>query len=137
MGTTPADTTEAPELVPEEKAPWRYLPRESYWASLSFHNTFKETGNLEVWFDLGVRGRDPMAVPFPQDIQWEEEDPRMVPSMVPFYQSWFVRFQIRILTVRAYFLWENFTVRDQNQDYPGRILPNTRSQYGVRWTLWN
>ena len=79
-----------------------------------------------------------MAVPFPQEIQWEEEeDPRMVPGMVPFYQNWCVRVQVRIVTVRAYFLWENFTVRQQNQDYPGRILPATRSQYGVRWTLWN
>ncbi len=136
--TTPADTTEPPELVPEKDTPWRYLPRQSYQASLSFHNTFKESGNLEVWFDLGVRGRDPMAVPIPQEIEWEEEEePRMVPSMVPFYQNWFVRVQIRIVTVRAYFLWENFTVRQQNQDYLGRILPATRSQYGVRWTLWN
>ncbi|MBT8395794.1 MAG: hypothetical protein KJN92_02455, partial [Gemmatimonadetes bacterium] len=136
--TTPADTTEVPELVPEKEIPWRYLPRQSYQASLSFHDTFKESGNLEVWFDLGVRGRDPMAVPFFEDVQvGEEEETRTVPTMVPFYQNWFVRVQIRIVTVRAYFLWENFTVRDQNQDYPGRILPATRSQYGVRWTLWN
>jgi hypothetical protein len=136
--TSPADTAADPELVSEGQVPWRYLPRQSYQASLSFHDTFKESGNLEVWFDLGVRGRDPMAVPFPLDIEWaEEEEPRMVPSMVPFYQSWYIRLQIRIVTVRAFFMWENFTVRDQNQDYPGRILPATRSLYGVRWTLWN
>ncbi|MGD2122396.1 MAG: Plug domain-containing protein [Gemmatimonadota bacterium] len=135
--TTPADSTAEPELVSEAQVPWRYLPRQSYQASLSFHDTFKDTGNLEIWFDLGVRGRDPMAVPFPLDMDWGEEEPRMVPSMAPFYQSWYVRLQIRIVTVRAFFMWENFTVRDQNQDYPGRILPATRSLYGVRWTLWN
>jgi hypothetical protein len=136
--TTPADTTADPELVSEDQVPWRYLPRQSYQASLSFHNTFKESGNLEVWFDIGVSGRDPMAVPFPLDVDWgEEEEPRMVPSTVPFYQNWYVRLQIRIVTVRAFFMWENFTVRDQNQDFPDRILPATRSLYGVRWTLWN
>jgi hypothetical protein len=136
--TTPADTTADPELVSEAQVPWRYLPRQSYQASLSFHDTFKETGNLEVWFDIGVRGRDPMAVPFPLEVEWgEDEEPRMVPSMVPFYQSWYARIQIRIVTVRAFFMWENFTIRQRNQDYPGRILPATRSLYGVRWTLWN
>ncbi len=62
---------------------------------------------------------------------------RMVPTMVPFYQSWFVRLQLRIVTVRAFIMWENFTIRQRNQDFPGRILPSTRSFYGVRWTLWN
>lgn len=136
--TTPADTTTSPELLPEDKIPWRYLPRQSYQASLSFHDTFYPTGNLEVWFDLGVRGRDPMAVPFPEEVEvGEEGDIRMVPTMVPFYQSWFVRLQLRIVTVRAFIMWENFTIRQRNQDFPDRILPSTRSFYGVRWTLWN
>jgi hypothetical protein len=136
--TTPKDTAAEPELAPEDKVPWRYLPRQSYQASLSFHDTFYPTGNLEVWFDLGVRGRDPMAVPFPEEVEvGDAGDIRQVPTMVPFYQSWFVRLQIRIVTVRAFFTWENFTLRQRNQDFPGRILPATRSQYGVRWTLWN
>ena len=138
MWTTPKDSAASPELLPETKIPWRYLPRQSYQASLSFHDTFKPTGNLEVWFDLGVRGRDPMAVPFLEEIEvGDDVDPRMVPTMVPFYQSWFVRLQVRIVTVRAFIMWENFTIRQQNQDFPDRILPSTRSFYGVRWTLWN
>ncbi len=138
MWTTPKDSAASPELLPETKIPWRYLPRQSYQASLSFHDTFYPTGNLEVWFDLGVRGRDPMAVPFLEEIEvGDDEDPRMVPTMVPFYQSWFVRLQVRIVTVRAFIMWENFTIRQQNQDFPDRNLPSTRSFYGVRWTLWN
>ena len=62
-----------PELRPEDKVPWRYLPRRSYQASLSFHDTFLPTENLEVWFDLGVRGRDPMAVPFPEEVAGRRE----------------------------------------------------------------
>ncbi len=136
--TTPGDTTVSPELLPEDKIPWRYLPRQSYQASLSFHDTFYPTGNLEVWFDLGVRGRDPMAVPAMEEFAiGDEGEARMVPTIVPFYQSWFARLQLRIVTVRAFIMWENFTIRQRNQDFPDRLLPSTRSFYGIRWTLWN
>jgi hypothetical protein len=91
-----------------------------------------ETGNLEVFFDLGVHGRDPMVMPFREDVEGV-----VAPASVPFYQNWFVRLQIRIVTVRAFIMWENFTIRQRNQDFPGRILPATRSIYGVRWTLRN
>ena len=136
--TTPADSAAEPELLPENEAPLRYLPRQSYQASLNFHDTFLPTENLELWFDLGVRGRDAMAVPFPEEVSiGDEGDVRLVPTTVPFYQNWFVRLQIRIVTVRVFISWENFMVRDQNQDFPGRFLPATRSMYGVRWTMWN
>lgn len=139
------DSLAAPELLTGEAMPWRYLPRQTYQASLSFHDTFKPTGNLEIWFDLGVRGRDPMALPFDSENQdvldllagLEEEEERFVPAMAPFYQSWYVRLQFRIVTVRAFIMWENFTLRQQNQDFLGRVLPASRSLYGVRWTLWN
>lgn len=139
------DSTGAPQLLTGGDAPWRYMPNQSYQAALSFHDTFKPTGNLEVWFDLGARGRDPMALPFAntdEDVLaslagLEAEETPFVPSVAPFYQSWYVRLQIRIVTVRAFIMWENFTLRQQNQDYLGRVLPASRSLYGVRWTLWN
>jgi hypothetical protein len=124
------------EPLPEEEMPWRYLPRRSYQGSLSFHDTFYPTGNLEVWFDLGVKGRDPMTVPFSEAVETSGGS-IPVPTLVPFYQSWFVRVQVRVVTVRAFIMWENFTVRQRNQDFTGRILPPSRSLYGVRWTLWN
>ena len=134
--TTPDDSLGVLEPVPEDKAPWRYLPRRSYQGSLSFHDTFLPTENLEVWFDLGVEGRDAMAVPFPEEVQVGEET-RYVQPMVPFYQNWFVRLQVRVVTVRVFIMWENFTLRPGNQDFPGRFQPTTRSVYGVRWTIWN
>jgi hypothetical protein len=130
--TVPDDSLGTSEPLADEKIPWRYLPRRNYQASLSFHNTFLPTGNLEVWFDLGVQGRDPMVVPFR-----EEVDDFVAPITVPFYQSWFVRLQIRVVTVRAFIMWENFTLRQRNQDFPGALLPATRSLYGVRWTMRN
>jgi hypothetical protein len=124
------------EPLPEEEMPWRYLPRRTYEGRVSFHDSFYPTGNLEVWFDLGVHGRDPMVVPFSEEVQTAGGN-FTVPTMVPFYQSWFVRLQIRVVTVRVFFMWENFTVRQRNQDFPGRILPYSRSLYGIRWTMWN
>lgn len=136
MAAPGADPSTPEEQPLEGKVPWRYLPRQSYQASLSFHDTFFPTENLEVWFDLGAQGRDPMAMPFYQEGS-PGQDAGAVPVMVPFYQSWFVRLQVRVVTVRAFVMWENFTVRQRNQDIPGRILPPTRSLYGVRWTMWN
>jgi hypothetical protein len=134
--TTPEDSAATPEPVPEDQAPWRYLPRFTYQGALSFHNAFLPTGNLEVWFDGGVWGREPMAVPFPEEVEVGEEI-RLVQPMVQFYQSWYLRLQIRVVTVRAFFMWENITLREGNQDFPGRLQPATRSVYGIRWTLWN
>jgi len=137
--TTPADSLGSPEPLPEAEVPWRYLPRENYQGSLSFHNTFLPTGNLELWFDLGVSGRSSMAVPFLQEVNLGGEEPvtRQLPMTVPFYQNWFVRLQIRVVTVRVFFMWENFSTRQRNQDFPGRVLIPSRSLYGVRWTMWN
>ncbi len=105
---------------------WPYVPERIYEGRLAFQNIFFESGNLEIWFDVGVRGRDPMQVPSATGLE-----------PVPFLQSWFGRLQIRVASVRLFLLWDNFTLRQRNQDYPGRILPPTRAMYGVRWTLWN
>jgi len=41
------------------------------------------------------------------------------------------------VTVRLFFSWENLSVRRNLQDFPGRLLPVTRSFFGLRWDLWN
>ena len=110
----------------------RYLPGRIYRGAVDFHDVFLESGNLEVWGALGVRGRDPMLVPVPAP-----QDGEATLARVPFYQSWYADVQVRIVTVRLFIRWENFTVRDRLQDYPERILPATRAMYGVRWVLWN
>lgn len=112
----------------DQNETWRYLPERIYQARLSSHNVFLDSENLELWIDLGVRGRDPMQVP-----------PEVQGSLraVPFQQSWFGRLQVRVSSIRLFLLWDNFTLREANQDYPGRVLPQTRAMYGIRWTLWN
>jgi len=112
----------------EEGNAWRYLPDRSYHARVRYHRIFFESGNLEVWADAGVTGRDPMRLPLSSPSGLAE---------APFRQSWFGRLQLRVVSVRVFLDWENITLRERNQDLPGRILPATRLLYGVRWTLWN
>ena len=59
------------------------------------------------------------------------------PTTVPFYQSWYALIQVRVLELRVFIAWENFTVRRNNRDFPGRNLPIFRAHYGIRWYLWN
>ena len=107
---------------------WQYLPERIYEGRLSLHDVFLESENLELWVDVGARGRDPMSLP---------AQPQAVAEIAPFQQSWYARLQVRVSSVRLFLLWENLTVRDNNQDYPGRIQPRTRAMYGIRWTMWN
>lgn len=130
-----------------------YFPDHVYRGSLSFHRVFRESGNFELWVDLGAQGRSPMKVPLgvPPDPdtttavpsaslpagQAPDDELELVPDVVPFYQNWYFRLQMRFLTLNIFATVENLTLRRNNQDVPGRLLPGTRSFYGVRWTFWN
>ncbi len=118
---------------------WSYLPRRIYQGAFVFHDTFLSTGDLELWFTVGVRGRDPMSV---RRVSSQTTDPETGATSielagVPFYQDWYGLIQIRIVTVRLFIGWDNFAIRRNLQDFPDRVLPLTRSYYGVRWTMWN
>ena len=120
----------------------RYLPKRVYRGGLHFHKLFLESGNLEIWGNLGVTGHDPMLVPFEAEGEddgggGDGESPPLLLESTPFQQSWDAYLQIRVVTVRIFVRYDNFTLRDRNQDFPGRLLPRTRATYGVRWVLWN
>ena len=131
-----------------------YFPDHVYRGSLSFHRVFRESGNFELWLDLGAQGRSHMNVPLgvPPDpdtaaveplaagLAWrvrDDDEPELVPDVVPFYQNWYFRLQMRFLTLNIFATIDNITLRRNNQDVPGRLLPGTRSFYGVRWTFRN
>ncbi len=118
---------------------WPYLPERIYRGSFVYHRTFLESGNLELDARVGVRGRDPMTTRILGDETVDEETGETVRELltVPFYQSWYGRIQVRVVTVRVFISWENAAVRRNLQDVPGRVLPRTRASYGIRWTLWN
>ena len=130
-----------------------YLPDHGYRGSLSFHRVFRETGNFELWGDLGVEGRAAMRVPqgvLPDPapggaraavrfgpVAADDDDSGLVPDRVPFYQNWYFRLQMRILTFNIFATVDNLSLRRGNRDVPGRLLPGTRALYGVRWTFRN
>jgi hypothetical protein len=109
-----------------------YLPKEIYRGALVFRKTYLASGNFELWWTLGVRGHDPMDV-----FVGTASGGGGGMATVPFYQSWYGRIQARILTVRLFLGWENFTIRRNLQNFPDRVLPVTRSFFGLHWDLWN
>jgi hypothetical protein len=122
--------------TPAGQDPWRYLPERSWTGEVRWYHEGYD-GRLEVWADVGLRGRDAMPVP----LLLEGEDPGgegpLLLQEAPFTQSWFARLQFRVVTVRVYVHWENLTFRQENADLPGRVQPQTRAMYGIRWTMWN
>lgn len=110
-----------------------YLPGQVYRGSFEFHRIYKESENLELWWSLGVRGHDPMSVFVADDGQGGPGGLQTV----PFYQNWYGRIQVRIVTVRLFLVWENFALRRDLQTFPGRVLPFTRSLFGLRWDMRN
>ena len=116
----------------EEPGP--YLPEQIYRGALVFHRAYLESGNFELWWKIGVRGNSRMSV----HIFGEEDEDGLRPlETVPFYQNWYGRIQIRIVTVQIFIGWDNFIRRPNLQSFPGRVLPITRTWYGLRWTMWN
>jgi len=115
-----------------------YLPRQIYRGAFQYHRTFLETGNFELWWTVGVRGRDPMLLPTTTEaIDSTTASTVVVHTRVPFHQSWYGRIQARIMTLRIFVAWENFTRRDALHDFPGRVQPRMRAVYGIRWSMWN
>ncbi|MEZ4414766.1 MAG: TonB-dependent receptor [Gemmatimonadota bacterium] len=117
----------------DDEEAWPYTPRLQYDARVLFHDTFLPTGNFELLVEGGVREREPMNVFVAEEAPG---DPAVL-ATVPFQQSWFARLHIRIVSVQLFVIWENLTLRRENQDFPERLLPLTRAAYGVRWGLWN
>jgi len=105
-----------------------YLPKQIYHGAFVFHRTYLESGNFELWWSIGVRGHDPMLVFVADDGQGGAGGL----ERVPFFQSWYGRITARIVAVQLFFTWENFTRRQNLQDFPGRVLPLTRSFFGLR-----
>lgn len=114
----------------DEEGP--YLPDQIYRGSFEFHRVFMDSGNLELWVSLGVRGHDPMLTFAPTTSEADGSIER-----VPFFQSWYAHAQVRVVTVRLWLGMENMTFRRNLQTHPGRLLPYARSFFALRWDMWN
>ena len=111
-----------------------YLPRRLWDGALTYHGIFKESRNLELWGGLGMTRRDPMPI----GILEPGGDPT-VPELieVPRSEEWYVHIQVRVVTVNFFIRWENVRRKSDNIDFPDRQQPQTRTLYGVRWTMNN
>ena len=56
---------------------------------------------------------------------------------VPRSEEWYVHIQVRVVTVNFFIRWENVRRKSDNIDFPDRQQPQTRTLYGVRWTMNN
>ena len=123
----------AGQIWQEADGGWRYLPDRMWTGQVAWYREGYD-GNLEIWADVGLRGRDPMALPVSDGLGGVDG---VIPGTAPYQQSWFARLQFRIVTVRLFIHWENINFKEDNADLPERFLPQTRVMYGVRWTMWN
>jgi hypothetical protein len=111
-----------------------YLPRRVWDGALAYHGVFKESRNLELWGGLGVTGRDPMPI----GILAPGGDPTVLELIeVPRSEEWYVHIQVRVVTLNFFIRWENVRRKADNFDFPDRLQPQTRTMYGVRWTMNN
>lgn len=116
------------EEEPVSSVGWAYVPERAWDGRLTWYRTGYED-RLETWVDVGVRGRDRMLT--------SQALVGGVPQEAGFSQNWYTRIQVRVATVRVFIHWDNLAFRDQNEDLPGRFLPQTRAMYGIRWTMRN
>jgi hypothetical protein len=101
-----------------------YLPEQSGRGALVFSRTYYE-GNLEPTLRVETIRRGSSLVPDPG---------RTAFAAVSQPYDWTNLFlQIRILDVRAFFVWENVMNNLLAQDLPGLPLGGQRFYYGVRW----
>ncbi len=126
-----------------------YLPKSTWDAAITYHGIFKESRNLELWWTVGVTGRDAMALriraegaedpppPPPEDDPDAEIPAGPLLERVPLSREYFGQIQVRIVTLNVFVRWENLAAKDDNFDFPGRRQPRFRTLYGVRWTMNN
>jgi hypothetical protein len=101
-----------------------YFPDQLGRGALVFSRNYYE-GNLEPTLRVETFRRGSSLVPNPE---------RSVFTSISQPYIWTNLFlQIRILDVRAFFVWENIQDNRLAEDLPGRTLGGQRFYYGVRW----
>ena len=105
-----------------------YLPDFDSRGAITAHGLFYD-GQLEPTLSFEVRSRGSMLVPASDaGDPLLETDPYTLTNLL---------FQIRILDVQAFGLWENFLNYQTAEDIPGVRLPGQRLIYGLRWIFRN
>ncbi len=102
-----------------------YRADEAWRGGVVYHHLPLESGNLEFFARLEHWRRGSMLVPGEGGL-----------VTVPRIGQYDFYLHIRVITVRAFLRWENFTLRRENYDLPGHLFPVQRIYYGVKWTFF-
>ncbi len=104
-----------------------YLPSREGMAALVFTGEYLE-GQFEPHVRLEGTYRGNTLVP--------SQDQQTLVDLPPYHMLNF-NLQLRILDVRAFFLFENLLNELQAEPVAGRLLPGARTMYGIRWFFRN
>lgn len=115
-------------------AGWLYLPEHHWRAGLVYHHFPLPSGNLELFARAEHRFRGRMTVP-----ATAEPEPGPLPGLteVGSMRTTNLELSIRVLTVRAFFRWDNMLNRRPQQDLPAFTHPGQHVLYGVKWEFLN
>lgn len=122
----------------ESPADWLYIPDHHWRVALVYHHLPLPSGNLELFTRVEHEFRGRMTAPALDPASGEpgSEQPSLR-TRVGAYRATNLELTIRILTVRAFLRWENFTNRFNQRDLPGFTLPGQHILYGVKWEFLN
>lgn len=104
-----------------------YVPDEVRRGAIVYHHVPLPSGNLEIYARLEHWRRGALLVP----------DGTGGSVTVPRNGQYDFYLQIRVVTLRAFLRWHNFTLRREQYDLPLHNLPIQRIYYGVKWTFTN
>lgn len=105
-----------------------YLPEDEGRVALQAHGIFF-AGDLEPTLRVEVLRRGSMLIP------GDAPEVPMTPTAA--YSLANLQLEIRILDVRAFFVFDNVTNIRTAADFPDRYLPGALFYYGLRWTFRN
>lgn len=139
---------EAWYLHAEPPGTWLYLPDDQWRVGLVYHDLPLPSGNLEIYSRLEHVFRGPMDTPCTSLLACADTVGDPTVARIGANATTNFELTIRVVTVRAFFRWENVFLRRYQQDlpfgHPARpgdgdflALPGQRFVYGIKWEFWN
>lgn len=104
-----------------------YVPDELRRGAIVYHQLPLPSGNLEIYARLEHWRRGAMLAP----------DAAGNVVTVPRNGQYDFYLQIRVVSVRTFLRWHNFTLRREQYDLPLHAFPIQRIYYGVKWSFTN
>ncbi|HUG02619.1 MAG TPA: TonB-dependent receptor plug domain-containing protein [Longimicrobiales bacterium] len=115
-----------------------YLPVRAWRAGLVYDHLPLESDNLHIYAGLFHSRRGAALYPVPHvSLPGEDEPPPAADLVeVPGVQTLDFLLNVRVVSVRLFFRWENMLLED-GEVFPGRPLLRQRVITGLRWDFYN